>query len=388
MAGVSRDWRIANRDPPIPTVPDGGPRRRAQPFGIEQIAHFRACRLHPRHFTGDIMALQAAATADSIALASIHTGLHADNQLRAPPGSVSWGAVLAGAAAAAALSLILLMLGVGLGLSSISPWANEGVSARTFSISTILWITLTQLLASGMGGYLAGRLRIRWVGVQSDEVHFRDTAHGFLAWAVASLATAALLSSAIGTIVSGGVQAGASVAGGVTAVAGTAAVVGGAAAGTGMAGAGSRDGSMNYFIDSLMRKDPNAGSTAPAQAGTPTGSAVALSEPASNTSSAEVSRIFANTLRTGALPPEDLRYVGQIVAQRTGVSQQEAEKRVADTYARAQAKLREAEAAARTAADQARKASAQATLWLFISLLIGAFVASLAATFGGRQRDA
>jgi hypothetical protein len=328
------------------------------------------------------MALQAAATADSIALASIHTGLHPDNQLRAPPGSISWGAVLAGAAAAAALSLILLMLGVGLGLSSISPWVNEGVSASTFSISTIVWITLTQLLASGMGGYLAGRLRTRWVGVQSDEVHFRDTAHGFLAWAVASLATAALLSSAIGTIVSGGVQAGASVAGGVTAVAG------GAAAGAGMVGAGSRDGSMNYFIDSLMRKDPNAGSAAPAQTGAPTGTAVVPSEPASNASSAEVGRIFANTLRTGALPPEDLRYVGQIIAQRTGVSQQEAEKRVAETYARAQAKLREAETAARTAADQARKASAQATLWLFISLLFGAFVASLAATFGGRQRDA
>ena len=109
---------------------------------------------------------------------------------------------------AAALALILLMLGTGLGLSSVSPWAYSGVSATTFGVSTILWLTFTQLVASGMGGYLAGRLRTKWVAVHTDEVYFRDTAHGFLAWAVAALATAALLTSVIGSIVSGGIQAG------------------------------------------------------------------------------------------------------------------------------------------------------------------------------------
>src|SRR5664280_2000046 len=129
--------------------------------------------------------------------------------------AVSWGAIVAGAAAAAALALILLMLGTGLGLSSVSPWAYSGVSATTFGVSTILWLTFTQLVASGMGGYLAGRLRTKWVAVHTDEVYFRDTAHGFLAWAVASLATAALLTSVIGSIVGAGIQAGAVVAGGV-----------------------------------------------------------------------------------------------------------------------------------------------------------------------------
>ena len=127
--------------------------------------------------------------------------------------AVSWGAIVAGAAAAAALSLIMLMLGIGLGLSSVSPWAHHGVSAATFGVSAILWITFSQIVASGMGGYLAGRLRTRWLAVHTDEVYFRDTAHGFLAWAFASLATAALLTSEIGAIVSGGIQAGASVAG-------------------------------------------------------------------------------------------------------------------------------------------------------------------------------
>jgi len=94
-----------------------------------------------------------------------------------------------------------------------------------------------------------------------------------------------------------------------------------------------------------------------------------------------------NTKLTEPLPEEDVAYIGQMVAKRTGLSQQEAEKRVTDTYARMQTKLTAAQTAAREAADKARKASAYAALWLFLSLLIGAFVASLAATYGGRQRD-
>jgi len=112
------------------------------------------------------------------------------------PPAVSWGAVLAGAAGAAALSLVLLILGTGLGLSVVSPWAQDGVRAATFGAGTIAWITLTQVAASALGGYLAGRLRSRWVGTQHDEVYFRDTAHGFLAWALSSLAAAALLVTA------------------------------------------------------------------------------------------------------------------------------------------------------------------------------------------------
>ena len=94
------------------------------------------------------------------------------------PSAVSWAAIFAGAAGAAALSLILLILGTGLGLSSVSPWADRGASASTFGVSTIVWITFTQLAASGMGGYLAGRLRTRWASTHTDEVYFRDTAHG------------------------------------------------------------------------------------------------------------------------------------------------------------------------------------------------------------------
>ncbi len=295
--------------------------------------------------------------------------------------AVSWGAIAAGATAGAALSLILLILGVGLGLSSVSPWAREGISATSFGMSTIVWLVLTQLLASAMGGYLAGRLRTKWIDTQTDEIYFRDTAHGFLAWAVASLATAALLTSVIGSILSGGLQAGASVVGG---VASTATVAGGGFAASG--GIESEEsGPMAYFIDSLFRRDGSAVATSSTEPALPT---VLPSERTMARDAAEVSRIFMNVSRSEPMPPEDIRYAGQLVVQRTGMSQQDAEKRVTDIYARAQAKLNAAEVAAKDAADKARKASAYAALWIFVSLLSGAFVASLAATYGGRQRDA
>lgn len=294
--------------------------------------------------------------------------------------AVSWGAIAAGAAAGAALSLILLILGVGLGLSSVSPWSFEGISAVNFGVSTILWLTLTQLLSSAMGGYLAGRLRTKWTDTHTDEVYFRDTAHGFLAWAVASLTTAVLLTSVIGAILSGSIQAGGSVLGG---VANTAKVAAGGIAASEPRSSVDRE-PMAYFVDSLFRRNVSA------EAASPTGSPVPAeaSERTMANEGSEVGRIFMNASRSEPLPPADIQYVGLLVAQRTGLSQQEAEKRVTDLYARAQAKLHNAEVAAKDAADKARKASAYAALWMFVSLLIGAFIASLAATYGGRQRDA
>jgi hypothetical protein len=282
-------------------------------------------------------------------------------------GAVSWPAIVAGAMGAAALSLILLILGTGLGLSSVSPWSDRGASAATFGTSTILWVTLTQVAAAGMGGYIAGRLRTRWADTHADEVYFRDTAHGFLAWALATLLTAALLTSAIGSIVGGGAKAGA-------AVAGAAAVTSTAALPTASASMASETSANpnGYFVDALFRQDPGA-------AATPTSSVDPVM-------ASEVSRIFANGMAHG-LSADDTKYVGQLVAQRTGLSQADAQKRVTGGFARIQATAKEAEAAARDAADKARKASAYAALWLFVSLLIGAFCASLAATFGGRRRD-
>lgn len=289
--------------------------------------------------------------------------------------AISWGAIFGGAVGAAALSLILLILGTGLGLSSVSPWSGQGATAAAIGISTIVWLTATQIAASGMGGYIAGRLRTRWVSTHADEVYFRDTAHGFLAWAAATLFTAAMLSSAIGSIVGGGAKAGAAAIGGTA----SAAVSTVAAA----QGSANGDSAMSYFVDTLFRHAMTVD-------GTTTSAPTTAAQNAEDSSriSAETARMLVNAVSTGALPPDDRKYLEQLIAQRTGLSLPEAEKRVTDTVARMEAKAREIETIARDTADKARKASSYAALWLFVSLLTGAFVASLAATYGGRQRDA
>jgi hypothetical protein len=203
------------------------------------------------------------------------------------PSAVSWPAVFAGAAAACVLSLILMILGTGLGLSALSPWGNEGASAKTLGIGTGAWVIFMQLAASVLGGYIAGRLRTKWVSLHTEEVAFRDTAHGFLAWAVATLITAALLTSTVSAIVSGGVKAGAQVAGGAASAATTAAAA--------------DAGSSNYQMDSLFRSPKGA-----------------KSQSSPEQSTAEVGRIFVNATdhRQAAGRRRALRRAGRLAAHR------------------------------------------------------------------------
>src|SRR5271170_7367415 len=117
--------------------------------------------------------------------------------------AVSWAAVAAGAVAAAALALVLIAFGAGLGLSAVSPWSDSGVSAATFKTGTGIYLVIVAVMSSAVGGYLAARLRTKWVNVHSNEVFFRDTAHGFLAWAFATLLSASALSSATAYLANG-----------------------------------------------------------------------------------------------------------------------------------------------------------------------------------------
>ncbi len=292
---------------------------------------------------------------------------------------VSWGAIFAGAAGAGALSFVLVLLGTGLGMASVSPWSSEGIAADTFGWATIAWITFVALAASGVGGYLAGRLRTKWAGLHTAEVYFRDTAHGFLAWSVATLLAAVMVSSAVGSAVSAGAKAATSVAGGAATAAMTVGASGVAGAMSGASSDSAADagsGPMSYFVDSLFRSPASAASTmAPVTAGN--GAAPAQ----------EVYRIFANSLRTGELAQDDAQYVGQLIARQTGISQQEAQERVTNAFTKMQAGVEEAKEAAKVAAEKARKATAYGSLWLVFSLLAGAFVASVCATRGGRRRD-
>jgi hypothetical protein len=117
--------------------------------------------------------------------------------------ATSWGAIIAGGIATAALTLVLLAFGSGMGFSAVSPWSNAGVSASTFKLATGVYLIIVSMLSSTIGGYIAGRLRTKWVGLHSEEVLFRDTAHGFLAWAFAAVLGAAVLGAAATYIVGG-----------------------------------------------------------------------------------------------------------------------------------------------------------------------------------------
>jgi hypothetical protein len=251
---------------------------------------------------------------------------------------VSWAAVIAGGVVTAALALALVALGTGLGLSSVSLWSNVGVSASTLGAAAIVWLIFTQIISSSMGGYLAGRLRTKWARIHTDEVFFRDTAHGLLSWALALVVTAASLTSAA------------------TALMGTTGSSRGAPANA--QSEGRSFGPNDYFVDALFRAD------------------IAKSESVNSSVRTEAGVIFDKGLKNGDLSSDDSNYLGHLVAARTGLSQTDASKRVNDVFGTAKA-----------AGEAARKAIAHALLWTFLALLIGAFCASFSATIGGRQRD-
>jgi hypothetical protein len=240
---------------------------------------------------------------------------------------------------AAALWLILLALGTGMGLSSVSPWSNTGASAAAIGKAGIVWLIIIQIIASVMGGYLAGRLRTKWATIHTDEVYFRDTAHGFLVWAVGLVVTAAFLASAATSMI------------GSAAIATTAASVSSAPGAQG-------DDPNAYFVDTLFRSDTPNPVRSDAQV------------------NAEAKLIYANALRQGTLPEADRTYLAKLVAAKTGIDQTAAEQRVTEVFAEIQ-----------RAAETTRKAAAHLSLWVFVALLIGAFCASYAATIGGRERD-
>jgi hypothetical protein len=242
---------------------------------------------------------------------------------------VSWAAVIAGAFVTAALSFILMALGAGMGLSSVSPWPNAGLSASRVAPIAILWVILVQIAACSMGGYLAGRLRTKWVSLHTHEVYFRDTAHGFLVWAVGLAISVIFLSSIAASIA----RDTANISGGGT-------------------GAG------DYFVDSLFRSDHPSNVTSDV------------------TTRAEARVILVNALQQLEMPPQDRSYLASLVSARTGMTELDSERRVSDTLA-----------AYREAADTARKAVAHSLYWIFVALLIGAFSGSFAATLGGKRRD-
>lgn len=113
--------------------------------------------------------------------------------------AVTWSAIWAGTVVAIGASLILLTIGSAFGLASVSPWPGVGARPTTFTIGAGIWLIVMQWLSSALGGYVTGRLRTRWQSLHTDEVFFRDTAHGLLTWGTATIivATVSVLVAAL-----------------------------------------------------------------------------------------------------------------------------------------------------------------------------------------------
>jgi hypothetical protein len=264
--------------------------------------------------------------------------------------AASWAAIIAGAVVAVGASLILLALGSGLGFAAVSPWPDQGVSAATFTVTTAIWLIVTQWISAGLGGYLAGRLRTRWSGTHSHEVFFRDTAHGLVTWAVATVVAAALVGASVLSMAGGGVHIASAAA---------------SASAQGMT-SGASASSASYATDKLFR---SVVSTDGAQS--------------MQDLRVEAGHIMANAISAGSVPDADRTHLANLIVAKTGLSQADAQTRVDEWVSMGM----KAEAKAKATADAARKAASQASIYTALSLLIGAFIASIAAVLGGQRRD-
>lgn len=264
---------------------------------------------------------------------------------------LSWPAIFAGGITASAVSITLLLFGTGLGLSSISPWAGGGMSASSFTVLAAIWLIIVQWIASLFGGYMAGRLRTKWVGLHTDEVFFRDTAHGFLSWALATLIV-------VGVITAAGIS-GVKNSASITAVARDA------------------NAQTSYYIDELFRQNANPVAGTAMSPPQPSGSA-------DQQMRTEAETILSHSVMAGNVSAADNDYLAQLVSAHTGLPPADAEARVQDVVSQENAAI----VKAKQVADSTRKASAGLAIYTFFSLLIGAFIASVAGAIGGRLRDA
>jgi hypothetical protein len=253
--------------------------------------------------------------------------------------TVSWGAIAAGSVVACAITLLVMSFGVGGGLAIVSPWQNEGVSLTTFSWLSGVALICLAVIASAFGGYVTGLLRHSWDAITEDERYFRDTVHGFVTWAFATILTVAVIGAA-GTHLLAGASAGSI-----------------PAAGAGASQAFSRG---DIYVDQLLRSNrPN-----------PQGSDTASTR-------AELSRLIApSMMRGGQVADADRAYAAQVVAARTGLSPEDARARVDQIITQA-----------KDAADKARRAALQLALWSASALLFGALAGAIAAAEGGKTRD-
>lgn len=251
-------------------------------------------------------------------------------------GHVDWAAILAGTALAVALSFVLLTFGSAVGLTAASFQPGEGVSLRWMAVASGIWFLWVAITSFAAGGYLAGRMRRPAAGAaeSADESEVRDGAHGVVVWATGALVGAVLAA---------------------TGVSGVVGAAGAAADTAAQTAAEAVSGDVGYLGSRLTRGDGGPDATA----------------------------VLTRALGDGEASADDRDYLIALVAERTGVTDEEAGTRVDQAIAEARALY----TTALETAEQARRAAAIAAFAIAATLMASAAAACCAAAAGGDHRD-
>ncbi len=276
---------------------------------------------------------------------------------------LSWSGIIAGALTAIAVTAIIVALGSGIGLSLASPFSSSP-SGDALTIMGAVWLVFAQAIGFATGGYMAGRLRAnpgRW---HTGEVKFRDAANGLVVWAIGVVLSMLLLAGAVGKV---------------TSAASNGATPAGPAPAAGATGA-SPLSALDYYTDTLLRTNPQTQGSTPGNAGMATAAAASANDTNAQMQRQQVNRILLTAVGPNGLSDDDRTYLAQIVAARSGMNQDDAQKKVDDVVTRAKA-------ATAKAAETARKAAEYFAFWTFMSLLFGGACAALGGLLGGDLRD-
>jgi hypothetical protein len=258
---------------------------------------------------------------------------------------ISWGAVLAGAVVAVATTLLLSLLGASMGAGLSADLANYGTGAA-------IWEIINLALSMAFGGYVAARLS----GTHS---HVDAELHGITVWGVAVLLGSVLLAQAASGLIGMVWQGAGSV---------VSQVVGGAGA---ISGVLPPEASPQAMIDRLQQSLGNSGD--------PT----TMSH---EQISAEMAALVRRSVVNGNLSESDRNRLVALVAAQSGVTKEEAARRVTAMENDAKTSLAQTEQKARAAADEVARTAATAARALFTALVLGLLAALVGAWIGTRHK--
>lgn len=265
---------------------------------------------------------------------------------------VSWGAILAGAVAALVAQMILNMVGLGIGLAVLNPTGSDTPAAGSLSLGAGLWWVISGIVASAIGGFLAGRL-------SGKPATSTAGYHGLVSWAVTTLVIVYLLTSAVGGLVGGAF-------GGITSVLG----------GAGSAIGGAAQTAAQAAAPSLTKlSDPLSGIENQVRQASGNQDPAALRDAAAGAVRAYLSGDASQKAQAEAKAAEAL-------AKAQGIPVDQAKTQIRDYQAQYEKTLADAKQKAQIAAEATRSTASQGALYAALALVLGALAAFLAGRGG------